>query len=92
MGSIMKHICYPALEYHYYSARGWTIRFGGGTYIQSPGFEKLIEPDNIFNVSKFNNVNTLQSEQSQQVVIGITKNIGKSWQIEVEGYVKNIKT
>ena len=27
--------------------RGWTIRFGGGTYIQSPGFEKLIEPDNI---------------------------------------------
>jgi hypothetical protein len=69
-------------------ARGWTIRFGGGTYIQSPGFEKLIEPDNIFNVSKFNNVNTLQSEQSQQVVLGITKNIGKSWQIEVEGYVK----
>ena len=69
-------------------ARGWTIRFGGGTYIQSPGFEKLIEPDNIFNVSKFNNINNLQSEQSQQVVLGITKNIGKSWQIEVEGYVK----
>ena len=69
-------------------AKGLTIRFGGGTYVQSPGFEKLIEPDNIFNVSKFKQVNGLKSEQSRQVVLGITKTIGSDWQIEVEGYIK----
>lgn len=69
-------------------AKGWTVRLGGGTYVQSPGFEKLIEPDNIFNVSKFKEVGGLESEQSQQLVLGITKTIGNDWQIEVEAYAK----
>lgn len=69
-------------------AKGWTVRLGGGTYVQSPGFEKLIEPDNIFNVSKFKEVGGLESEQSQQVVLGVTKTIGNDWQIEVEAYAK----
>ena len=78
----------PRFGLSFLPAKGLTVRLGGGTYVQSPGFEKLIEPDNIFNVSKFNQVEGLESEQSQQVVLGITKTIGSDWQVEVEGYVK----
>ena len=78
----------PRFGISFLPAKGLTFRLGGGTYVQSPGFEKLIEPDNIFNVSKFKQVDGLESEQSQQVVLGVTKTIGSDWQIEVEGYVK----
>jgi hypothetical protein len=78
----------PRFGISFLPAKGLTFRLGGGTYVQSPGFEKLIEPDNIFNVSKFKQVDGLESEQSQQVVLGVTKIIGSDWQIEVEGYVK----
>ena len=78
----------PRFGLSFIPAKGLTIRVGAGQYVQSPGFEKLIEPDNIFNVSKFQDVETLEAERSNQLVLGVTKAVSDLWQIEVEGYYK----
>ncbi|WP_018128113.1 TonB-dependent receptor [Balneola vulgaris] len=78
----------PRFGFSWIPAKGLTVRGGYGQYVQSPGFEKLIDPDDIFSVSKFNDLKQLKAEKSTQYVLGVSKQFFENWLIEVEGYYK----
>lgn len=78
----------PRFSLSFTPSNGFTIRAGAGRYVQSPGFEKLIEPDNIFNISKFQDVSGLEAETSVQYVLGLSKVLSDKWKFSVEGYYK----
>lgn len=65
-----------------------TLSFGYGHFYQSPGFEKLIQPDNIFNLARFTNLNNLKPEKSIHYTIGYKNTTFKQYDFKIEAYYK----
>jgi len=65
-----------------------TVRLAGGRYVQSPGFEKLLDPDNLFNLARFSALDSLGVEEALHLGASVTRRIGDVWQVEVNSYWK----
>ena len=66
---------------------GSRLRAAGGLYTQSPGYEKLIQSDYVFDLSPAR-VRTLRHERSRHLVLGVEKDLGAETLARVEGYYK----
>ncbi len=66
---------------------GSRLRAAGGLYTQSPGYEKLIQSDYLFDLSP-DRVRTLSHERAQHLVLGVEKDLGAETLARVEGYYK----
>lgn len=63
------------------------LRLAGGTYRQSPGYEKLIQADYFVDLTPGAR-SPLRSERSRQVVLGIERDLGDGLLARVEAYGK----
>jgi len=63
------------------------LRLAAGLYTQSPGYEKLIQSDYFFDLSKEYIVN-LRHERSTHLVGGFEQDLGENQLLRVEGYYK----
>ena len=70
-------------------ALGWAsrLRVAGGLYMQSPGYEKLIQSDYFFDLSPAV-VTGLRHERATHLVTGFEKDLGAGTLFRVEGYYK----
>ncbi len=66
---------------------GSRLRAAGGLYTQSPGYEKLIQSDYLFDLSPAR-VRTLRHERATHLVLGVEKDLGAGTLARVEGYYK----
>ena len=66
---------------------GSRLRAAGGLYTQSPGYEKLIQSDYLFDLSPAR-VRTLRHERATHLVLGVEKDLGAETLARVEGYYK----
>lgn len=64
-----------------------TLRAVWGNYFQSPGYEKLLDQQVLYDLSS-KNTNTLVAEKSSHYVLGIERWLNSEWNIRVEGYYK----
>jgi len=65
-----------------------TLRGAWGRYVQSPGFEKLLDDPQAFDLSEDVGLQSLQAEVSYHYVLGLTHWLDDRYQARVEGYVK----
>ena len=67
-----------------------TVRFAGGRYVQSPGFEKLLDQDNLFSLARFNRVDSLGVEEALHLGVSVNRRLGSGWSVKVDGYWKEL--
>lgn len=65
-----------------------TLRAVWGIYYQSPGYEKQIDQNKIFDLNDENTLN-LEAEQAVHYVFGIERWITNEWKVRAEGYYKD---
>lgn len=65
-----------------------TLRGAWGRYVQSPGFEKLLDDPQAFDLSEDVGLQSLRAETSHHYVLGLTHWLDERYQARVEGYVK----
>ena len=63
------------------------LRAAGGLYTQSPGYEKLIQSDYLFDLSP-EHVAALRHERATHVVAGFEQDLGPDALVRIEGYYK----
>lgn len=68
-----------------------TLRLAAGRYVQSPGFEKLLDPDNLFNLARYSRLDSLRAEEAVHLGAGLTYRPGGAWEVRVEGYWKRLR-
>ncbi|WP_169304755.1 TonB-dependent receptor [Chloroherpeton thalassium] len=67
-----------------------TIRGAWGMYYQSPGYEKLIDQDEFFDLSQGEEfIRTLSAERAIHYVLGVDRWLNDRWQLKLEGYYKH---
>jgi len=59
-----------------------------GIYRQSPGFEKLLDAGQIFDLLKFGDLQGLAAERAMHIVVGLHRDLGDPWQLSIEAYHK----
>ncbi|MBA4250527.1 MAG: hypothetical protein C0425_04405 [Chlorobiaceae bacterium] len=67
-----------------------TLRAVWGVYYQSPGYEKLVDQNVFFDLSK-KFTEQLEAEQALHYVLGIERWISEEWKVKVEGYYKDFR-
>jgi hypothetical protein len=66
-----------------------TLRGAVGYYAQSPGYEKLIDQNQFFDLSQNSSfITSLRAEKAFHYVLGVDRWIDNKWLIKVEGYYK----
>jgi len=85
---ISKGFISPRLGVLYSITTSNILSLGYGYFYQSPGFEKLIQPDNIFNLARFINLNDLEPEKAIHYTIGYKNTSFKQVDFKVEAYYK----
>lgn len=65
-----------------------TLRAAWGRYVQSPGFEKLLDDPQAFDLSEDVGLQSLAAEASYHYVLGLTRWLNNRYQLRLEGYVK----
>ena len=66
------------------------LRVAGGRFVQSPGFEKLLDQDNVFNLARFTGLDSLEAEEALHLGASISRQFGQRWNVRVEGYWKKL--
>ena len=64
-----------------------TLRTSVGLYFQSPGYEKLVDGQNFYDLEN-PQVTDLKAERAIHFVLGIDRWIDNSWLLKLEGYYK----
>ncbi|GIV59980.1 MAG: TonB-dependent receptor [Rhodothermaceae bacterium] len=67
---------------------GTTVRVAGGRYVQSPGFEKLLDPDNLFSLARFTRLDSLAAEEALHLGVSLNRRYGERWNVRLEAYWK----
>jgi hypothetical protein len=65
-----------------------TLRGAFGIYYQSPGYEKLLDGQNYFDLTS-PRIADLKAEKSIHYVLGIERLLTEEWQLRLEGYYKS---
>ena len=65
-----------------------TIRAVWGLYYQSPGYEKLIDQNILYDLNK-KYTKELDAERAIHYVLGIERWLNNEWSVRLEGYYKN---
>ena len=65
-----------------------TLRAAWGRYRQSPGFEKLIDEGQVFDLSDGAGIETLAAERATHRVLGLTQRLSERYEFRLEGYLK----
>lgn len=66
-----------------------TVRGAWGMYYQSPGYEKLVDQDEFFDLSQGDTfIRALNAERAIHYVLGVDHWLNDRWQLKVEGYYK----
>ena len=89
-GLISKGYISPRLSVSVLLDEATTVRFAGGRYIQSPGFEKLLDQDNLFSLARFNRVDSLGVEEALHLGVSAIRQLGSGWSVKVDGYWKQL--
>ncbi|MFQ5676318.1 MAG: TonB-dependent receptor plug domain-containing protein, partial [bacterium] len=59
-----------------------------GLFYQSPGFEKLLDGGEVFDLLKFDDFRDLSAERAIHSVLGIRRRFNDRWYLSIEGYYK----
>ncbi|MFQ5570499.1 MAG: carboxypeptidase-like regulatory domain-containing protein [Rhodothermales bacterium] len=89
-GIIGKGYVSPRLGLSFILDEATTVRFAGGRYVQSPGFEKLLDQENLFNLARFNSLNNLQVEEALHLGGSVSRRFGEAWHVKIDGYWKQL--
>ena len=65
-----------------------TLRLAGGRYIQSPGLEKTLDPDDNYNTARFESLAGLVPEEAWHAGISLSRRISRRWHTRFQGYHK----
>ncbi len=89
-GLIEKHHLSPRVSVSILLDDATTVRLAGGRYLQSPGFEKLLDPENPFNLARFISLDQLGVERAMHLGASLSRHFGARWRVKVEGYWKQL--
>ena len=78
----------PRLNVSFAATPETTLRAAWGRYRQSPGFEKLIDEGQVFDLSDGAGIETLGAERATHRVLGITQRLSERYELRLEGYLK----
>ncbi len=67
---------------------GSTVRFAGGRYVQSPGLEKTLDPDDTYNAARFHSLAGLAAEEAWHAGASLSLRMGRRWHVRLQGYRK----
>ncbi len=81
----------PRLNLSLALAAATTVRLAGGRYVQSPGFEKLLDPDNVFNLARFAGLDSLRAEEAWHLAAGVSRRLDQQWHVRLEVYWKQFE-
>ncbi len=65
-----------------------TVRAVWGMYFQSPGYEKLLDQNVLYNLNK-NYTTNLNAEKAIHYVLGVERWLDNEWSVRLEGYYKD---
>ncbi len=65
-----------------------TVRLAGGRYVQSPGLEKTLDPDNHYNTVRFESLAGLAAEEAWHAGMSLTTYLARRWRVRLQGYQK----
>ncbi len=65
-----------------------SLRLAWGRYYQSPGYEKLIDRNQIFDLSEGVDTRHLEAEQATHYIVGISRWLSDRYRLSVEAYLK----
>ena len=65
-----------------------TVRLAGGRFVQSPGLEKSLDPDDNFNVSRMESLAGLTVESAWHAGASVLSEIGQRWTVKLQAYRK----
>lgn len=65
-----------------------TLRAAWGHYRQSPGFEKLIDEGQVFDLSDGAGIEDLAAERATHRVLGLAQRLSERYELRLEGYLK----
>jgi hypothetical protein len=77
----------PRINFGYAISPVTTLRVSTGYYYQSPGYEKLIDGQTFFDLSK-NYQGQLEAEKAIHIVAGIDHWLNSEWYLKFESYIK----
>ena len=78
----------PRLNLSFAATTRTTLRAAWGRYRQSPGFEKLIDEGQIYDLSDGAGIETLGAEKATHGILGITQRLSQRYELRLEGYLK----
>ncbi|NIR52316.1 TonB-dependent receptor [candidate division KSB1 bacterium] len=78
----------PRLKLSYKLDPVTTIQASWGVYRQSPGFEKLLDGGQVFDLLRFEDFEGLSAERAIHSVIGLQKWLNDQWRLTFEAYHK----
>ncbi|MFQ5640662.1 MAG: TonB-dependent receptor domain-containing protein, partial [bacterium] len=78
----------PRLKITYRLDQDTEINAAWGLYRQSPGFEKLLDGGEVFDVLKFGELNGLVAEKAMHSVLGVTRSFHDRFFLTLETYYK----
>lgn len=77
----------PRLSFSYIINSLTTLHGAWGIYYQSPGYEKIVDQNRLFDLSSENTKN-LDSEKAMHFVLGIERWLNQEWVLKTEAYYK----
>ncbi len=78
----------PRLRVTYLLNSITSINAAWGLYRQNPGFEKLLDGGQVFDLLKFEDLAGLPSERAVHTLLGMQRWLNEKWHITLEGYQK----
>ncbi len=66
-------------------------RAAWGVYRQSPGYEKLLDGGQIFELLRFQSLDELLAEKGTHLLANFSYTLGEKWQLTVEAYRKDLE-
>ena len=65
-----------------------TARLAVGRYVQSPGLEKTLDPDDNYNIARLESLDGLAAEEAWHFGGSLSRHLGRSWRMRLQGYHK----
>ncbi len=65
-----------------------TVRLAGGRYVQSPGLEKALDPDDNYNTARLESLAGLAAEEARHVGVSLAHRVKRRWRTRIQVYQK----
>lgn len=83
-----KYVLSPRISLSFNPWSSLTLQASLSHHSQSPGYEKLLRPDETFAIARYHQIDHLRPEEARHFIFGSRLRVNNTWKIGIEGYYK----